>query len=211
MGPELDRLFHALSVELIWIHLKWEQFRILFAEDPANVDLVNEAAPLFFRIVQDSLGEDTLLAIARLVGPVVSSGKRNLVIDRILPLLPDQSLRAEVSGLVAEAKRAGSFAIDWRNRRLAHRDLDLAVGLTAVPLPTASREKIETVLSALRAVLNRVDDAYGNAEMAYDTPMVSGDAKPLLRVLQDGLQRRRDSVTRRVRAARPANDVRPPD
>jgi hypothetical protein len=61
MGQELGELFHATSSELTWIHWRWKQYRILFGEKPGRIDLLNEAAPLFFRIVQDVFFEDTLL------------------------------------------------------------------------------------------------------------------------------------------------------
>ncbi len=69
LGQELGELFHATSSELTWIHWRWKQHRTLFGEKPSRIDLLNEAAPLFFRIVYSVFFEDTLLAIARLVGP----------------------------------------------------------------------------------------------------------------------------------------------
>jgi hypothetical protein len=69
MGKDLGELFHATSSELTWIHWRWRQYRTLFGEKQSRIDLLNEAAPLFFRIVHNVFFEDTLLAIARLVGP----------------------------------------------------------------------------------------------------------------------------------------------
>ena len=66
MGEELGSIFHALWNEVAWLHQKWDQYNILFGTKPSRINLMNETAPLFFRIVQDSLWEDTLLNIARL-------------------------------------------------------------------------------------------------------------------------------------------------
>ena len=49
MGPELGALFHALYLELVWVHWRWKQFRILFGDKPSRIDLLNASAPFFFR------------------------------------------------------------------------------------------------------------------------------------------------------------------
>jgi AbiU2 len=104
MGRELGELFHATSSELTWIHWRWKQYRTLFGEKQSRIDLLNKAAPLFFYIVHRVLFEDTLLAIARLVGPPKSASKPNLTVERFPPLIVDVNLRDEVSSLIRKAK-----------------------------------------------------------------------------------------------------------
>jgi hypothetical protein len=149
MGKELGELFYAMSTELTWIHWRWKQYRTLFGEKQSRIDLLNEAAPLFFHIVHKVLFEDTLLAIARLVGPPMSVGKPNLTVERFPPLLVDVKLRDEVCSLIHTAKTSAAFAVDWRNRRLAHRDLDLSLKRNQLALAPATREPVEVSLSAL--------------------------------------------------------------
>jgi hypothetical protein len=90
MGPELGPLFHALSIELLWTVWRWDQSRILFEEKPGRVELLNEAAPLFFSIVQDVFFEDTLLAVARLAGPA-PIGRQRHPVHRPTAATPDGS------------------------------------------------------------------------------------------------------------------------
>ena len=78
MGQELGELFDALSSELTWIHWQWHQFRVLFGTKESTIELLNEAAPVFFRAVQDVFFEETVLAIARIVDPPATAGKTNL-------------------------------------------------------------------------------------------------------------------------------------
>ena len=87
------------------------------------------------------------------------------------------------------AKQNGAFAVEWRNRYLAHRDLDTALGKAIQPLPIADLENVELALSALRAVLQRLEQAYFNATTAYEWLLASGDAESLLHVIRDGLLR----------------------
>lgn len=51
MGSPLGEIYHVLSDEVSWLHLKWNDFRALFAE-PENVELFNAAAPVFFHDLQ---------------------------------------------------------------------------------------------------------------------------------------------------------------
>jgi hypothetical protein len=212
MGHELGELFHETSHELTWMHWRWKQYRTLFGEKPSRIDLLNEAAPLYFRIVQDVFFEDTLLAIARLVGPPKSSGKQNLTVERFPPLLADPNLKEQVCTLIEKAKTSAGFAVDWRNRRLAHRDLDLSLGRSLEALPPATREKVEESLSALRDVLNCIEMAYCNdAHTLYDFSPAPGGAEALLYVIRDGLLREKDRRARWGRGELHDDDIDPPE
>jgi hypothetical protein len=190
MGPELGPVFHAASSELSWMHWRWKQFRILFGEKPARLELLNQSAPFFFQTVYQSLLEFTLLGIARLVGSPRSVGNPNLSLQAIPPLC-DPSLRDEVLALVQEAKDAGAFALDWRNRHIAHRDLALSLGMSTKMLELATRDKVENSLATLRKVLNCVENKYCQATTIYNSP-TPWDAETLLFVIRDGLLREKD-------------------
>lgn len=57
MGPELGSVFNALRNELVWLHVKWHQYRELFGEKPERIDLMNDAAPLFFELSKTASGK----------------------------------------------------------------------------------------------------------------------------------------------------------
>jgi hypothetical protein len=209
MGPELGELFRAESDELTWIHWRWNQFRVLFGEKPSRIDLLNEAAPFFFQVVHDVLFEGTLLAIASFVGPPKSTGKSNLTIERLPPMLGDTSLRNEVQVLIAQAKASAAFAIDWRNRHIAHRDLSLILGKPTPILEVATREKVEAALLAFRNVLNRIEVEYCNAETAYAFKPSPWGAENLLHVIRDGLLRESDRQARWDRGELHDDDLTP--
>jgi hypothetical protein len=166
--------------------------------------------PLFFRIVHNVLFEDTLLAVARLVGPPKSLNKPNLTVERFPPLLVDVNLQDEVSSLIQKAKASTAFAVDWRNRRLAHRDLDLSLKRNQQALAPATREKVEASLSALRDVLNRIEKKFCNAATVYYSP-TPGDAEALLCVIRDGVQWDRDRCERLKRGELRGEDMKPPE
>jgi hypothetical protein len=209
MGRELGELFHAISNELTTINWRWNQYRILFGEKPSRLDLLNESAPFFFQVVQNALMEDTLLGIARLVGPIKSVGRSNVSIGHLPPLISDHKQKNETEHLVENAKSLGKFAVDWRHRYIAHQDLELALGRSATPLAEVTRERIEKALSALSKVLNYVAVAFGSSETAYSAGVALGDAQELLYVIRDGLTHRSASEERLRRGEPNSDDLKP--
>lgn len=209
MGSDLGSVYNRLVNELNWLYVKWHQFRELYASRPGRLDLLNEAAPLFFRIVQDTFWDDTLLHVARLVDPVESRGKPNLTI-RALPDLAPVQLRSKLEPLVAEAGTASAFAVDWRKRRLAHYDLDLALGRSVKPLSAATKAQTEKALAAIAKVLNCVDLHFFDSTMLYDAGQMPGDVTELLYPLRDGVEGAR-ARRERFMAGKPLpDDLRPP-
>jgi hypothetical protein len=196
MGEDLGKVFRAVSSELVWTHWRWRQCRTLFGVKHSRIELLNEAAPFFFYIVEKVLFDDTLLAIARLIGPPQSVGKSNLTIQQFPALLADQSVWDEVCPLIEKAKSCGEFAVQWRNRRLAHRDLELSLGVSAQPLPPATPQKIDESLSALGEVLDHIEFKFCGARTEYANSPTLGDAESLLYVMRDGLLRRREEFER---------------
>jgi hypothetical protein len=170
----------------------------LFGSKPARVELLNKAAPVFFRLIQDSLWDDILLHIARLTDPPISFGaKANLTICYLSDLVATSETKAAVQALIGIAKDKSLFCRDWRNRRIAHRDLALALDSPATPLQPASRQYVREALSAIDAVLNAVSGAYMDSETYFERPGHAGGALSLLYVIDDGVRaeaKRRDRL-----------------
>jgi hypothetical protein len=188
MGDALGRQFHALWQEVAWLYSKWAEYLELFGTSPSRVELLNSAAPGFFRIVQDTLWEDTILHIARLTDRPKSFGKANLTICGLPSLVDDATTKESVSNLVQTAVQAADFCRDWRNRHIAHRDLALALKEGAIPLEPASRQDVKRALESIANVLNAVTAHYGDSTTAFDVKHGSGGAVSLLYVLNDGLK-----------------------
>lgn len=211
LGSELGPLYNALQHEVTWLHAKWLEYRKLYASSPKRIDLLNETAGFFFRVVQDVLWEDVLLHLARLTDSPKSAGKQNLTINRLPALIAEPALAEEIRELVQTAMQRCSFAREWRHRHLAHRDLDLALeSLHATPLPGASRQVVAEALAALAAVLNRVEGHYFDTEVAFGHFLVADDAKALVHHLAVAIrydQRQRE----RLSQGRPLpEDLEPP-
>ncbi|MDQ2867366.1 MAG: hypothetical protein M3R59_02985 [Verrucomicrobiota bacterium] len=150
MGEPLGEASYALWSEVALLFHDWGEFTYLFGSRPNRTELLNTAAPVFFRAVQVALFEATVLRIARLTDPPKSVGKSNLTVQQ-LPALADTALVGDLTRLVEEAQEAAAFCRDWRNRSIAHRDLQLALSKDAEPLPDATIEKVKNAISAISA------------------------------------------------------------
>ncbi len=186
MGDELGTIYAALWQEVAWVHRKWSNYVTLFGSKESRVDLLNDAAPAFCKLVQDSLWENVLLHIARLTDPPETAKKQNLTVQRISALVAQPDLKISVDLKVQAALQASLFARDWRNRRLAHSDLDLKISEEAKPLELASRQRVKLALTELSNVLNTVAAEYLDSTTFFD--IENTDALSLLYVIDDGLR-----------------------
>lgn len=186
MGNELGHIYYAFCCECTELHWEWNELMTLFGSEPERVDLLNSAAPSFFKLVHDFMWEGILLHFARMTDSPISCGRRNLSLRR-LPDLVDSEIRSEVEKLLALATESCEFARNWRNRRIAHRDLGLALQ-EAKPLTPASRKSVGDALQAISAILNCLESHYCHGIVAYDLLVAPLDgAHALLRVLRDGV------------------------
>jgi AbiU2 len=208
MGPELGTLYHAISNELATLHWRWQQYRELFGEKPSRFDWMNQSASFFFHVFHDMAFESTILGIARLVGPPKSAGNQVVSIQRFISFIADDGLRADVAALVEDSRTAADFAMQWRHRRIAHLDLELALRNVPVePLPEATRANVEAALASLRAVMGRIERAYCKSSTAYaKSPW---GAQTLLYYVRGGVLRENEKRECWNRGERHADDINP--
>jgi hypothetical protein len=188
MGKELGALYGALWQQVAWLHQKWEEYVALFGTKPSRVDLMNEVAPLFFRIVEDTLWEGILLHVARLTDAPQSVGKPNLSFRRLAASVDHDETKRKVEELMSEALRSTEFCRDWRNRRIAHRDLRLALEQGADPLQPASREQVAGALKSLSDILNVLSAHYQDSTTIFEFGVQAGGATSLLYAIDAGMK-----------------------
>jgi AbiU2 len=188
MGENLGSVYSYLWQELAWLYTKWNEYTTLYGTKASRVEMLNKAAPYFFRVVQDSLWEDIVIHIARMTDPAKSMGKPNISVRQLPNLVEGAELREQLESLVSIAKVASEFCRGWRNRRIAHRDHDLALGNNANPLTPGSREKVKKALQALADILDAVSTHYLESSTMFDMGANHGGGELLLRVLHNGLE-----------------------
>jgi AbiU2 len=204
MGQPLGEVYSALWQAVATIFVYWKDYVELFGAGPKRIDILNQAAPQFFRMLQDELWGISLLHIARLTDPAITAGKANLTIQALPDLITDAGLKARVRTLVTEALKETEFCRDWRNRLIAHNDLKLALEQPTKPLADASRAQVKTALDAVAKVLNALAGHYHQSQTRFDlTPRHNG-AFTMLYVLSQGVKAR-DARAKRLESGEPAD------
>ena len=213
MGEALGAQYSALWQEVVLLHTNWKEYVELFGTKPGRIDLLNRAASGFFRMIQDELFETTLLHIARLTDPPESpGGKTNLTIQNLAGLIDDVKTKTNVEKLVETAVKEGTFCRDWRNRRIAHRDLNLALEeKPAVPLADASRRQVNTTLKVIAYVMNAVSGHYLDSQTVFDFGGRHTGAVSLLYVINSGLKVREERAERLLKGEFSEKDLDPAD
>jgi hypothetical protein len=188
MGEALGDLCFLLWKELTWLHIKWEEFRVLYGTSEKEIALLNAVAPNFFGRVQEVLWQDLMLHISRLTDPPKSAGRDNLSIRRLPTLIDEPDLKAQTEVLVAQAVARSAFARDWRNRYLAHCDLGHAEDSSLHALAPASRQDVKEVLAEIRKPINVIELHFEGLTTSFEhsIPSLRG-AAALLRFIQNNV------------------------
>lgn len=173
MGEALGVQYTQLWQETAQLSMMWSEFSELFGTKLSRIELMNRSAGAFFRMVQDGIWEAIVLHIARLTDPSQSPGgkdRQNLTLHNLPGLIPDPKLKAR----------------DWRNRRITHRDLDLALGGTARPLPSVPIRQVNDAMKSFENILNAIALPYMNSTTSFDHSVRMNGAVELLYLLDDG-------------------------
>ena len=147
----------------------WNFFNGLFA-DQESVDILKwafnyGAAGLIYQAVRTEIA----VGIGRLLDPAVERRDtlHNLSVERMVNHVKDQRPEKAV-GLEDELKKVDirfKPLRKWRDKHHAHRDYAVAMGID--PIAQVDKEAVESVLSALGELMNRICSALNHPIMPY--------------------------------------------
>jgi hypothetical protein len=193
MGPELGLVYHALIYEMTLLTVKWVSYNELFGTKARRIELLNQASGFFFHFVQESLWDDILLHISRMTDPARMNRKERLSISQIPEIITDDNLREEISNLVKTAnEKAGLYCRKIRNSRIAHKDLQQAIGEKSSLLDHEIKPNISEVLNALTKVMNLISIHYMKTQVSFMDLEAKSAVLSLLLVLDDGLMKEQE-------------------
>lgn len=199
MPIEVNEVFEALYQKICDLYLKWIVFEQVYGARE-NVDLLNEAAPLFFRLAQDALLDAILLAIGRLTDPATTGTKSNLSLRGLSATIPDPIFKAEIERSIGTAHVHWEKARDIRNRNIAHTDLDTYMERHPNPLPNVTCDEVTAALKRIAEIMNAVISHYNpDEEIAFDYLITPDDGSQLIATLSFGVRERQEE--RRGRSA----------
>lgn len=193
MGEKLGSIYSELWQEVVAVHKLWFEYKELFGKGVQRIRLMNETTPRFFSIIQRLIQEEVILHIARITDPIKTGKFDNLTIQQLPQLVPD-TIQEEVRAKVLETVVDGSFTRDWRNKKLAHRDLAHSLDSKASPLEVATVERINLCLRDLAVTLNLISGHFEKSETHFGSAPDALGAHGLVRTLWYA-QKARDNKT----------------
>ena len=178
MGEDLGTAFSALDHNVIELHVLWQHYRELFGTDPEVCKLLSRTADSFFRVVQDALWDSALLGILRLTDKAEASKWKNLSLETLATFIPDSELefKEAVVKLVESARKKSKDARKHRDKRIAHQDLRYGICGDWSMLSPISRNIIEEVLAAIRAVMHCFQMNFKVSKTSYEKVIVETGA-----------------------------------
>lgn len=186
MGPELGPAYEVLSYDVTLAFANRSLYEQLYGR-PERVEVLRDVAGGFFVLLRNTLLLDIVLQVARLVDRTETGGKPNLTLQSLPALVSDPELRLEIDDLVGSACDACVSAVDWRNRRLAHRDRPIALGMTEAALPGVTLPEIDKALAIFATLLNRIEAHFENGATTMYESVQGISADGLFHFLKVGL------------------------
>ena len=194
MGPDISNVFWALAGEVHALSFLYAECEYLYGDSSENrIAMLNRAAPVFFYRVQIVFEQELMLGICRVTDPAKSMGKDNLTVLRLPEMLDQRTagMGTKIEIAANTACAAAGFARDWRNRWIAHNDLDLSLNsLPAKPLAVATLKSIDEAIDAIDVVLKSVLIAFGYQSAGFRNIPEHGGSNSLISILDEGLQAR---------------------
>jgi hypothetical protein len=193
MGPKLGPAFHRLHND--------NEFLKLFAKSPAQMRDLNTAAPGFFNHVLDLWWDDMLLHIFRMTDDRTDV----LSVYTLLREAP-APLKPIIDSHIALITPATKFARHARHNSIAHRNVNVALGVT--PLTLGSLNDIREALKTIDDLIHAVEHHFLKTNPKnYDHLSNPGGVNSLLDIVERGLKSR-DAQFGYFRNPHPAD---PPD
>jgi hypothetical protein len=185
MSGSLQDKIKAIDDEVLRLHYKWKHLKQIFGSDE-KVKLLNNAAPVFFNYLWNSMLFDVVLSFSRLLDPRASCGDENLSFKNLLSDISDNSLIDEFLKRISELENKTQAMRIWRNEKISHNDL--LRSLNKSPIPPIQVNEITEALAIVRETMNFLRQRFGFPTMLYEVSLLSdpGDGKSLMYYLKYG-------------------------
>jgi AbiU2 len=177
---EIRDLLESLRDDLVVLVTKWALHKELFG-DAANAALLSRVAATFFQTIEESLRNDTVLAICRLGDPSRIFSRDAFSLAALVSKcdeIPNLEHR-----LTAFQSACGPVR-RYRNRRLAHNDLAAVIRPRAELLPGIAAGQIDEIVRLAGQVLNAVYENFTGARIEFE-PAHAAVARELIQRLQN--------------------------
>lgn len=190
-SQSIEAACRPVQNEIISLHARWHQWKILFATDQASVDIFNQTAPFFFAEVQQVLVPAVIIGISRLFDPASMGKNENASLLWVLDAVKRDG-RAVLADRLEEVLVCVMPQIEaarkHRHKRIAHNDRATFLSSDRSVLPAITDTDISLLLASAEKFLNLVTVEYGDTQTVLDYLDPSGDSAALVRHLDHSIQ-----------------------
>lgn len=182
LGNHYGLAFHHCCQELWRVSSSWDRYEALFGSQE-RVNLLNDSSGSFWHAMQSVLLEHVLLGICRLSDTAGTGRRRNLSIWTLVHLDPSR-YKGRLKQRAETATKKTSFARTWRDKRIAHNDLEQSTGI-ANKLAPATGKRITRAILSIHEVLRWINAKHFGSDMGL-LEMGDYDAIELMTYIDDG-------------------------
>lgn len=183
--PEsLQKLYEILKEEVLWLNSEWKIFCQLFAFSEERIKFLAEMAPNFFGIIQEVLRDEIFISLCRLTDPPMTGNKENLSLARLVEQIGEFDKSEFHSNTLEEIKSHCEPFRDWRNRKIAHKDLPTTLEYHPDPLPGISKKMIDEALRMICDLLNNISEKLWDFETDYEHIFMEDNGETIIHYLE---------------------------
>jgi len=191
MDNSIFTIYKPLEKELSLINFKWTVWNSLFKESEEQIETLNKVAPISFRFFQDSLLDDIILSMCRMLDPEQTYGNTNLTLNTLITAIRehgDKELLDKLNQLVNNLLNQTKNLKILRSKRIAHNDLESIVQ-NFENIPSIFFSTISETMDQIGEVLNEVLVYYDNTDIHFDlTDQAARDVFLLINCLKGGMK-----------------------
>jgi hypothetical protein len=183
MPAPVEEVYEFLTKEVTWLHARWVIFEQLYNKSPLRLELLNEAAPSFFHLLQDMMFDDMLLWLSRLTDPAPRKASL-LQLQKRLESHGNAKLAAETKIVLEKLIKTVEAIRAQRDNHIAHYSLEQAVGSKVTKLPDVDYQSILQSLSIVREYMNLIEAHYHGPIQGYEHFVWQDDGDTLVLLLK---------------------------
>jgi hypothetical protein len=193
----VEQLYEFLKTEVQWLHARWVIFEQLYSKGALRLDLLNEAAPSFFHMLQLMMYDDMQMGLARLTDPAPNKASL-LQLQKRLESHANAKLAVNTKIVLDELMRLVQPIREHRNQLLAHYSLDHAIEKAVAKLPDVYYQDILASLALVRDYMNLIEFHYHDCHQGYEHFVWQDDGDSLVTLLRWALRHREELMSAEI-------------
>jgi hypothetical protein len=199
MPSTVEEVYAFLTKEVTWLHARWILFEQLYNKSTLRLDLLNEAAPSFFHVLQLLMFDDMQLSLSRLTDSAPQKASL-LQLQKRLESNGNAKLAAKTEIVLDTLMKTVDAIRGQRDKRIAHYSLEQAINSCAEKLPAVDYQSVLVSLSLVREYMNLIEDHYYGLTQGYEHFAWQDDGDTIVLLLKWALNHKERLLAQEVSA-----------